>query len=115
MAEPGKYIFDLKEVAELLARRAGVTTGFWQVGARFGFAAINVGPTDEEARPSGVVSLLSLGLTKVDKPTGVTIDAATLSEVPEISKDPAKRAKAPETGKEKPRRVRVRPRADTKP
>lgn len=114
MAEPGQYTFELKEIAELLARRVGVTEGLWQVGVQFGFAAVNVGPTEQDTKPSGIVSVFSLALAKADRPTGSTIDAATLRKAPEKSKAAAKHAKAPETGKEKPRRIRVRPRAGTK-
>lgn len=114
MAEPGQYEFDLKEVAELLARKAGVTKGLWQVGVKFGFAAINAGPSEQELRPSGIVSVVGLGLTKTENPSGMAIDAATLRKAPEKSKAAAKHAKVPEVGKDKPRRIRVRPRAGTK-
>ena len=40
--------FNWPEVAALLFKARGITSGLWRVGVNFRFAAINAGPSDLE-------------------------------------------------------------------
>jgi hypothetical protein len=79
MAEATQYNFPLKEVAELLIRKAGATEGLWTIGVNFTIGAGAVGPDAEHVRPSAFVGVDQLTLTKASEPGPLTFDAATLS------------------------------------
>ncbi|MFO1196821.1 MAG: hypothetical protein U1E86_07595 [Burkholderiaceae bacterium] len=77
MAEPSRYSFKMNELAEILVREAGVTTGLWQVDFRFTLTAGMVGPTETECLPTALTSITEIGIVQVDKPGPLTVDAAT--------------------------------------
>jgi hypothetical protein len=79
MAETIQHSFDLKEVGELLIKKAGLTSGFWQIGVTFGFGAHTMGPSPEEMKPSAVIGVLAIVLLKADKPGPLILDAAEVN------------------------------------
>jgi hypothetical protein len=80
MAEAKQYIFSYREVAELMVQQLGITDGLWGLYVKFGIAAANVGPGNEDMRPTAMVAVLELGLQKFDEPSNLTVDAAELSK-----------------------------------
>lgn len=76
MPQPGNIIFKYKELATLLVREAGVKEGHWGVFLRFGLAGANVGPNDDEIKPSAIVAVTEIGIQPFDGPNGLTVDAA---------------------------------------
>ena len=64
MAETLNYVFDLKEVVELLIKKQDITEGNWIISAEFGFAAIQTGagPGDPNMTPAAINMLRKIGL-----------------------------------------------------
>lgn len=82
MAEPNRYEFSYKEVAEALVRQQGIKEGIWSVTLKFGIGAIRSGASPNEAVPTAVVPIAAIGLGKVDKVDHLSVDASTLSPRP---------------------------------
>jgi hypothetical protein len=80
MAEPTQYAFDLEEIAELLVKKAGLVTGHWTVGVNFGIGVASVGQDQNRVRPSAIIGVEQLILTRATGPGPLTIDAAKFSE-----------------------------------
>lgn len=91
MSEPSQYTFKWKEVAELLVKKAGLKSGLWQISVQFGFGALNAGSNDEDLKPSAIVGVIGLALSKADKPTGLSVDAALLGNVSEAANKKSKK------------------------
>ncbi|MBL1257496.1 hypothetical protein [Methylocystis sp. Sn-Cys] len=64
MAEPTQYIFDLKEVTEALIQKQGITEGVWAVNFELGFVAGNIQVSPTETRPSGIMQISRIQLSK---------------------------------------------------
>jgi hypothetical protein len=80
MPEAGQYLFDKRELLELLIKRAGVHEGRWVLIANFNFAAVNV-PTPDLAMPSGVMGVNKIGIERADPnvPAAASLDAAVVN------------------------------------
>ena len=79
MAEINRYEFTYREVAEALIKQQGLHEGIWSVSLKFGIGAIMGGPTVEEAIPTAVVPVMSVGLTKAETESKVSVDAARVN------------------------------------
>jgi hypothetical protein len=79
MAETKLISFTYQEVAECLARTQNLTEGIWGLYVRFGLQAANVGPTPENVSPAAFVSVVEIGLQKMDAESNITINAAKLN------------------------------------
>jgi hypothetical protein len=84
MPEANQYMFTHKEIAELMVKKAGLHDGKWMLSVTFGFGAVNGGPTTEQAMPTGVVAVQSIGIQKAppDAPAALTVDAAVVNPAP---------------------------------
>jgi hypothetical protein len=79
MSNVTQFQFDLLDAAKLLAKEQGIKDGYWTIGVKFNFAAINAGPAKDSVRPSALVSVDQLVLTKADDGDGpLTLDASKL-------------------------------------
>lgn len=78
MAQASEFKFSLEEVALLLAKEAGLTEGHWQLNVEFGFAAITAGPNEKDVKPTAMVAVNKLGLTRVETATPLSVDASKL-------------------------------------
>ncbi len=78
MAEVAQYNFSLAEVASLLMHKAGITDGLWTIGVNFGIAVAAAGPDKDHVRPSALVSVDQLVLSKGTELGPLTFDAAEL-------------------------------------
>lgn len=81
MPEASTYTFKLKEVLELLIKRAGVHEGKWMLLMTFGFGAANMGPGPEEMAPAAFAAVTSVGIQQAppDAPPALTLDAAQVN------------------------------------
>ena len=79
MAEATQYNFDLAEVAELLIRKAGLTDGLWAIGVNFNIGIAMAGPDKEHVRPSALVGVDQLILTRATEPGPLVCDAALIT------------------------------------
>lgn len=80
MAEAKQIIFSYQEVAKLMVQELGIEEGLWGLYVRFGIAAANAGPNNEDLRPTAIVPIMELGLQRFDEPSNLTVDAAELSK-----------------------------------
>lgn len=94
MPEPTQYLLTHQEAVTAIIKDIGLNEGKWQLVVHFGFAAINIGPKGEEA-PSGLVSVLKLGVQRADTdvPVHLTVDAAEVNPAPEKSRGRGKAQK----------------------
>jgi len=75
MPEVNNYNYNLRELAEILIKDAGLKTGKWTVGTSINFSVGNMGPTQQEATPGVTMLIDSIGLNRVgnDIPEGGNI------------------------------------------
>jgi len=81
MPEAKNIVFNFKEIAEALIRKADVHEGLWGLVVRFGLAGANIGsaPGSEDLRPAAIVPILELGIQKFNEPNSLTVDAAEVN------------------------------------
>jgi hypothetical protein len=81
MPEVNQYTFSHKEIVELMIKKIGLHEGRWMLQITFGFAALNGGPSPEQAMPSGVVGVQTIGLIRAqpESPASLTVDAAEVN------------------------------------
>jgi hypothetical protein len=79
MAEASQIVFSFKEVAEALIKKHGLSEGLWALAIKFGIQATNMGPNDNELRPTAIIPILEIGLQKMDKESNLTVDAAKVN------------------------------------
>lgn len=93
MPEASQYMFTHKELVELMIKKADVREGKWMLSITFGFGAINGGPTPEQAMPTGVVGVQSVGIHKAqsDSPEALTVDAAVVNPASSEKRRPSSR------------------------
>lgn len=75
-----------KDIVQALLMRDGIHEGLWQLQVNIGFGAINAKSRDdkssassEEIRPAAVITINHLALTRVEKKSSLTFDAADLN------------------------------------
>ena len=78
MATPKQIVFKYQEIAELLAREAGVQEGFWGIFIRFGLAGTNIGANSDDMKPAAIVPIMEIGIQEFESANNLTIDAAKL-------------------------------------
>lgn len=83
MPDVSQYTFTHKEIVELLVKKTGVTDGKWQLMINFGFSAGNVGADDKTLHPSGIVSVVNVGIQKVSEQS----DSGSLNNLTVDAKD----------------------------
>ena len=80
MSNIAQYQFELLEVAKLLLKKQGIAEGFWTVGVNFGLASALAGPEPGKERPSMVVSVDKILITRANEAGPMTVDASKLSD-----------------------------------
>lgn len=86
MPETNQYIFSFKEIATALVKASDIHEGIWGLIVNFAINAQNVGPNENELRPSALIPILSIGLMKADKETNLCVDAAKVNPAPPNTK-----------------------------
>ena len=89
MAESTQIVFKHKEVVEALLKHHGLHEGIWGLFVRFGLAAGNVGPTDEELTPAAIIPVLEIGIQKFEKESNIAVDASKVNPRGLPLKEPA--------------------------
>lgn len=79
-ANATQYQFELLEVAELLLKKNQITEGFWTVGVNFALTTAVAGPEADKARPSMIVAVDKIMLTRAEETTPLTVDASKLKK-----------------------------------
>jgi hypothetical protein len=78
MPENTQVEYGLKELTEVMIRDQGITEGHWQILVRFSFAAATIDAPGEGPAPSVISRVQSIGLSRVDEPNMLSVDAASL-------------------------------------
>jgi len=100
MPETPQIVFKHSELAEVLVKHQDIHTGHWGVFVRFGLAATNVGPSENDLNPAAIVPVREIGIQRFDKPNNMTVDAAKVN--PAKAKQKAKtKSKARSRAKKK--------------
>ena len=71
---------DMKELARILIRHAGIEEGHHQVVVEFVFTTGLAGPSKEEMYPTAFTGIKSVSLVRVNEPTPISVDAASLGD-----------------------------------
>jgi hypothetical protein len=79
MPETSQLTFSFKEIVIALVKAQDIHEGIWGLFVNFGLSAQNVGPNENELRPSAMLPILSLGLQKFEKETNLSVDAAKVN------------------------------------
>lgn len=89
MAESSQFLFKHKEVVEALLKHQGIHDGIWGLHVRFGLSAVNVGSSEDDLMPAAVIPVMEIGIQKMDKESGIAIDAARVNPKGLPLKEPA--------------------------
>jgi len=79
MAEVTQYIFDFKEIAEALVKKADIHEGIWGIYVEFGLTATNVGQTESQVLPTALVPIQRIGIRRFDKENNLAVDASKVN------------------------------------
>ena len=79
MPETNQLIFSFPEIVTALIKAHGIHEGIWGLFVNFGIGAQNIGPTDNELRPTALIPILQMGLLKFEKETNLSVDAAKVN------------------------------------
>lgn len=79
MAEPERYVFSYKEVAEALIKQQDLHEGIWGIYVEFGIGAANAGPSEDQLLPTAIVPIVKMGLQKMPKDNVLAADAAIVN------------------------------------
>ena len=82
MAEINEFTFDPKEIAKLMVREQGITSGHWEIGTTLTFTALNAAVNEGPTLPAVVIQIAKITLRRVAQPTLLSIDAESLNEFP---------------------------------
>jgi hypothetical protein len=82
MPETSQLTFSFKEIVIALIKAQDLHEEIWGLFVNFGLNAQNVGPNENELRPSAMIPILNLGLQKFDKETNLSVDAAKVNPKP---------------------------------
>lgn len=86
MAETSQIAFSYREVAESLVKQADLHEGLWGVSVKFGMQASNFGPNEHDLKPTVIIPILEFQLTRFEKETNLTVDAAKVNPRKKLSK-----------------------------
>ena len=79
MAETSQLSFSFKEIAEALVKKHGLHEGVWGLFVKFGMAATNAGPNENELKPTAVIPIVEIGLQKFEKENNLSVDASKVN------------------------------------
>lgn len=82
MAEIDQIKFSHTEVATALVKQHGLHEGRWMLAIEFGINGVNVGPDDDNMNPAAVVPILKISLSRTDKVSNLSVDAAEVNPKP---------------------------------
>jgi hypothetical protein len=72
--------YDLRDLAMLMLKDQGITEGHWMLVLRFSHTTATIGTSDEAATPAVINRVTSIGISRVDEPNPISVDAAELAQ-----------------------------------
>lgn len=82
MAEINQITFSYKDVAEALVKYHGIHEGIWGIYVEFGFAAANIGQSDQDLEPASVAKVAKIGIQRFSSENNLTVDASKVNPIP---------------------------------
>ncbi len=82
--EVKNYLFEPKEIVEMLIKKQDLHEGIWGLLLHFNFGGGNTGPSEDEIYPSAIVAVTKIGLQPFAKENNIALDAAKIN--PPVSK-----------------------------
>jgi hypothetical protein len=82
MAEASQYVFNFKELTEMLVKKQGLHEGQWAILVRFGIGAANVAMGGGDPLPTALVPIIEIGIQRESNTTPLTVDAAKVNPRP---------------------------------
>jgi hypothetical protein len=81
MAEATQFLFNHKELVELMIKKQGLHEGIWSLSVRFGMQATNFGLSQDGADvlPTAIVPVMELGIHRTEKENNISVDAAKVN------------------------------------
>ena len=81
MPESERYLFNHKEITELLIKHQNIHDGHWTIAIEFALSAANIstGPNDPTLYPSAIVPVRQIGIHRVEKPNPLSVDASEIN------------------------------------
>lgn len=79
MSEATQYLFNFKELAEMMIKKQGINEGLWSIYVKFGINAANVGFGGSDFFPTAVVPIMEIGIQKQDEMTPLAVDASVVN------------------------------------
>lgn len=97
--EEQKVNFAYDEVVRALLKEKNIREGRWMITIEFGLGATMIGPNESNLRPAAILPIVSIGLTKTEQVSNLSVDASTVSPsaakaVPTRKKRAVKKASA---------------------
>lgn len=80
MPEADRFLFELKELAEVLVEKQGISQGHWGVYIEFGLAAANIPTGPNQITPASINLVQKIGIQKFAEPNSLTVDAAEVNQ-----------------------------------
>lgn len=78
MPETTQMIYSHKELTELILRDRGITSGHWAIYIKFRLVGANVELDEGDLKPVAMTFVESIGVTRVEAPNPLSVDASKL-------------------------------------
>lgn len=82
MSETTAIGFTHKEVVEALLIKQNIHEGIWAIRVKFGLNATNIGTSETELNPAGILAVVEIGVQKAEKESSIAVDAAKVNPRP---------------------------------
>ena len=79
MGTPDKFVFEYKEIVELLIKKEDIHEGLWTINLDLSLKGANMGPSDEQLVPVAMIAILRIGIQRVEEKTNLTVDSSEVN------------------------------------
>jgi hypothetical protein len=80
MGQPKQFVFEYKELAELMVKQQDLHEGHWGIYLEFGLQGTNVQDEGKEKMlPAALLMVSRIGLQRFDTETPLSVDAAIIN------------------------------------
>jgi hypothetical protein len=84
MGEAKTIVFEYEEIIGALLKHQGIHEGIWALHLEFGIQVknINLGSPEGKQVPGLIIPILKIGIEKIEKAGGISVDAAKVNPPP---------------------------------
>ena len=90
MPETTQMVYSHRELTELILRDRGITSGHWAIYIKFRLVGANVELDEGDLKPVAMTFVESIGVTRVEAPNPLSVDASRLREGRRVSRKATK-------------------------